>query len=1387
MGTLRMHGAPPGALCPTCSYPHFPFCMRHPPPNGSALPPSQMPGSFTSLGLGLPSRVAPGAGGSGRPPMHSHAPPHPPPPLLGPGPAPMTGYQPSHPLRQAFPGQGGGAMPDSASNGAGVPVMGRGANAEAIQFGDPPFHNQPPPEPFQNPELPPPHGSSYSRLPNPSSHFPPPVNPSTLSGPSPHNGLLGNSSRPSFSPPPPLGAGNGWSEEQDREKGPTMPQWFLDQQRRSGGGKGGVALPNGRSGIGEMLRGEEIVPPGPFFGSEAGPGARGMINHQGIVLERDRQQQQGVFDSEDAMQERSGYWYRDDMPPKFPDRDDMNNNPGFFHRNGGPADAGVLKEGIERKIVGHSGMLERFEGVGRDALADRERRMWGLDTARDSSFDQGISSHNSGHAWNASSGFGRDAAPVGGFKHQMGRRERPDNDGMWSHSPNLPSSREEQLLHEHGLVDDGPVQGPTTSGTLPLEQGAEARREGHGSAPQRRLHPEGEQITTILKTETAASYHNRHVRPVTTDKTYGAGNSVAPERSPVNGERPIFEHGPSNNVDQSQYNSSTSPVQEELDELYYLKHFPQRNDNQVSGGVHTSHPSGAPPVSSLVPPNHAGMRDDGLPFQEASRVVSQNWVIEQLPHGVQNSQGPLPFAMPSQLQQKNAHLQQPAQLQRMDQSPSQAHGRPPSHLFQQDAQLTAQSYPQHQPSALHIHHHQSDPSKQPGVVQPGHTQQISNGQQKVQAGQSAQMQHQHHQHEHLHHAHHLMQTQSSLLTHQHMQPVPQNQGPVTNQMQQQGQGPQSHPPRFHHNSQGMYHTFSNEEISMNGRSIEAGPRISQVSVPRNIAHHHSAFSIEAPPLPLNAADTPPPPPPSPPHCLPPPHSPPSAPPPPPPHQPPPLPPSPPPTQSSGLIHVPAVSLQATFPGQPVNFEEPLHRLNYTQPPHTLQHSLPAVLQGSGFQPMGPRYMHQPLFGEFRGQIFPQQLVQQQEKSKVVDAVSVFRRPGRSTRPDRIVVILRGLPGSGKSYFAKALKDVELMNGGTAPRIHSIDDYFMTEVEKVEGAEAGSTASSSARGKTRVVKKVMEYCYEPELEEVYRGSMLKAFRKTLDEGMFSFVIVDDRNVLVADFAQFWAIAKRSGYEVYLLEPPYKDPAGCAARNVHNFKLDQIQDMAQRWESAPPMYLQLDVSSLFRGDDLNSHDITEVEMDTDDMEREGDDHEEYQAVDDRLSKPEFSKENDDKPATPGDRWEDSDGEAEEPVKPVKRMRFSKASKTNSDSSDSSSPQGPGNNALSGLMQAYGKREKSVRWADHQDPKDSGKGFSMGSTLEKISDLVIGPGPGYNKASNPVHTEDCEHHQENEQRNQSRKFLEQYRAEQDMFRAVFASRRQGVSELDDEDGDL
>lgn len=74
-------------------------------------------------------------------------------------------------------------------------------------------------------------------------------------------------------------------------------------------------------------------------------------------------------------------------------------------------------------------------------------------------------------------------------------------------------------------------------------------------------------------------------------------------------------------------------------------------------------------------------------------------------------------------------------------------------------------------------------------------------------------------------------------------------------------------------------------------------------------------------------------------------------------------------------------------------------------------------------------------------------------------------------------------------------------------------------------------------------------------------------------------------------------QRSGYEVYILEATYKDPAGCAARNVHGFTLDDIERMAGQWEEAPTLYLQLDIKTLFHGDDLKESGIKEVEMDMD----------------------------------------------------------------------------------------------------------------------------------------------------------------------------------------------
>lgn len=51
-----------------------------------------------------------------------------------------------------------------------------------------------------------------------------------------------------------------------------------------------------------------------------------------------------------------------------------------------------------------------------------------------------------------------------------------------------------------------------------------------------------------------------------------------------------------------------------------------------------------------------------------------------------------------------------------------------------------------------------------------------------------------------------------------------------------------------------------------------------------------------------------------------------------------------------------------------------------------------------------------------------------------------------------------------------------------------------------------------------------------MEDTYRSSMLKTFKKTLDDGFFPFIILDSINDRVKHFDQFWSAAKTKGFEV-----------------------------------------------------------------------------------------------------------------------------------------------------------------------------------------------------------------------------------------------------------------
>lgn len=155
-------------------------------------------------------------------------------------------------------------------------------------------------------------------------------------------------------------------------------------------------------------------------------------------------------------------------------------------------------------------------------------------------------------------------------------------------------------------------------------------------------------------------------------------------------------------------------------------------------------------------------------------------------------------------------------------------------------------------------------------------------------------------------------------------------------------------------------------------------------------------------------------------------------------------------------------------------------------------------------------------------------------------------------------MIRGAPGSGKSHLAKLIKEkehAESSSGGTAPRILSMDDFFCTDVEKME--------KNPKTGKmTKVTKLVYEY--EEAMEPSYYKSLLKMFKKNVEQGFYPFLIVDAVFQKLAEFEEYWSFAKSKGYQVYVVELVV-EAAVCAKRNIHERTLAELTKICSNWIS------------------------------------------------------------------------------------------------------------------------------------------------------------------------------------------------------------------------------
>ncbi len=139
--------------------------------------------------------------------------------------------------------------------------------------------------------------------------------------------------------------------------------------------------------------------------------------------------------------------------------------------------------------------------------------------------------------------------------------------------------------------------------------------------------------------------------------------------------------------------------------------------------------------------------------------------------------------------------------------------------------------------------------------------------------------------------------------------------------------------------------------------------------------------------------------------------------------------------------------------------------------------------------------------------------------------------------DRVLVIMRGIPGSGKSTAAKKIAS-ELSPPG---HVFSTDQFFHQDMDYDK-----------------------PYVFDARKLGDFHGRNYSRALKAMEAG--ENVVIDNTNTVARDADNYIREAHRLGYKVMVRESetPWKfDPEILAQKNQHGVPLDKIKMMIQRW--------------------------------------------------------------------------------------------------------------------------------------------------------------------------------------------------------------------------------
>ncbi|XP_023219346.1 neither inactivation nor afterpotential protein C-like [Centruroides sculpturatus] len=142
---------------------------------------------------------------------------------------------------------------------------------------------------------------------------------------------------------------------------------------------------------------------------------------------------------------------------------------------------------------------------------------------------------------------------------------------------------------------------------------------------------------------------------------------------------------------------------------------------------------------------------------------------------------------------------------------------------------------------------------------------------------------------------------------------------------------------------------------------------------------------------------------------------------------------------------------------------------------------------------------------------------------------------------KIMIILRGLPGSGKSYLANRIKE----KYGKCCFVCSADHFFECN---------GEYNFDPSR-----LKEAHHICKQKSIQACKNGKQI--------------IVIDNCNICIWEFKYYLSLADENGYVQLIIEPktPWKFvPGKLASKNTHGLRYEILERKLNQWEYIYPLY-------------------------------------------------------------------------------------------------------------------------------------------------------------------------------------------------------------------------